>query len=82
MSTLSYVIPSGSFERKEVQLGQLTRTVVITGSYEKVPKNYSVKGFLVGDEVDGKATPVGLLGFLSAIKKGLERSTDIIFFIF
>ena len=79
---LSYVVPSGSFERKEVAVGNLTRTVVIPGSYQPIPKHYSVKGFLLGDEVVGKATPVGLMGFLTAIPKGLEETADIIFFIF
>lgn len=79
---LSYVIPSGSFERKEIAVGNLTRTVVIPGSYQPIAKHYSVRGLLLGDEVTGKATPVGLMGFLSAIPRGLEQTADIIFFIF
>lgn len=82
VSVLSYVIPSGSYEREDVQVGNLTRTVVIPGSFQKIPKNYSLKGFFIGEQIDGKATPVGILGFLSAIPKGLEESGDIIFFIF
>ena len=81
-SLFSYIIPSGSFLREEVQIGELTRTVVIPGSFEKIPKNYSLMGVLVGEEVPGKATPVSILGFLSAIPLGLESSADIIFFIF
>ena len=79
---LSYVIPSGSFEREEIAVGNLTRTVVIPGSYQPIAKHYSVKGLFLGDEVTGKATPVGLMGFLTAIPKGLEQTADIIFFIF
>ena len=30
----------------------------------------------------GKATPVGILGFLTAVPRGMEKSADIIFFIF
>lgn len=82
VSLLSYIIPSGSYQREEVQIGNLTRTVVIPGSFQKTSKNYSLKGFFIGDEVEGKATPVGVLAFLSAIPKGLEQSADIIFFIF
>ena len=81
-SAMSYIIPSGSFERKEVQVGHLTRTVVVPGSYQSIPKNYSVNGLFLGDEVGGKASPVSLMGFLSAIPRGLEQSGDIIFFIF
>ncbi len=79
---LSYVVPSGSFERKELAVGNLTRTVVIPGSYQPIPKHYSFKGLLLGDEVAEKATPVGVMGFLTAIPKGLEETADIIFFIF
>ena len=79
---LSYVVPSGRFQREEITTGNLTRTVVIPGSYQSIPKHYSVKGLFFGDEVVGKATPVGLMGFLTAIPKGLEQTADIIFFIF
>lgn len=81
-SVLSYIIPSGTYKRQEVQVGQLSRTVVVPDSFEQLPKNYSVRGFLVGEEVAGKATPVSIFGFLKAIPKGLEQSADIIFFIF
>ena len=81
-SVFTYIIPSGTFEREEMQIGSLTRTVVIPGSYTSTPKNYSFQGFLFGESVDGKATPVSLLEMLSAIPRGLEQSADIIFFIF
>ncbi|MEZ4979982.1 MAG: Na+/H+ antiporter NhaC family protein [Saprospiraceae bacterium] len=47
-----------------------------------MPKNYSFKGVLIGDEVEGKATPVSILQFLTAVPRGLESTADIIFFIF
>ncbi|WP_372751750.1 YfcC family protein [Labilibaculum sp.] len=81
-SLLSYIVPSGSFEREEIAVGNLSRTEVIPGSYQAIAKHYSIKGFFLGDEVTGKATPVGLMGFLTAIPKGLEQTADIIFFIF
>ena len=34
------------------------------------------------DTVEGKASPVGIHGFLTAIPRGLEAAADIIFFIF
>ena len=79
---LSYVVPSGTFQREEIQVGSLTRTVVVPGSYQPIPKNYSLKGIFLDDDVAGKATPVGLMGFLTAIPRGLEQTADIIFFIF
>ncbi|MFY0652573.1 MAG: YfcC family protein [Cyclobacteriaceae bacterium] len=82
VSLFSYVVPSGSFERKEMEIGTIKRIVVVPGSYKPIPKHYSLKGVFIGDEVEGKATPIGLLGFLSAIPKGLESSAEIIFFIF
>ncbi len=82
MSLLTYVIPSGKYARETKTIGTLERTVVIPGTYEQLPKHFSVKGALIGDEVEGKSTPVGLHGFLTAIPRGLEESADIIFFIF
>lgn len=79
---LSYVVPSGSFQREEITTGNLTRTVVVPGSYQSIPKHYSIKGLFIDDEIVGKATPVGIMGFLTAIPKGLEQTADIIFFIF
>ncbi len=79
---LSYIVPSGSFEREEISIGTMKRTVVVPGSYQPIPKHYSLKGVFLGDEVEGKATPVGVMGFLTAIPKGLEQTADIIFFIF
>lgn len=81
-SLLSYVIPSGTFKREEIKVGHLTRTVVIPGSFERMPKNYTLKGILFGETVEGKANPVSILGLFAAIPKGLEASADIIFFIF
>lgn len=81
-SIFTYIIPSGTYEREEKQIGSLTRTVVIPGTYEELPKHVSARGILLGEEVEGKATPVSITGLLSAIPRGLEESADIIFFIF
>ncbi len=81
-SVLTYVIPSGSYTRESRTYGSLTRTVVIPGTYEKLPKHVSARGAFIGDEAEGKATPVSFLGFLSAVPRGMEGAADIIFFIF
>lgn len=78
----TYFVPSGFYEREQRTYGELTRTVVLPGTYETLPKHFSVKGMLIGDHVDGKATPVSVLGFLSAVPRGMEAAADIIFFIF
>ncbi len=81
-SLLTYVIPSGNYTREERTYGSFTRTVVIPGTFDKLPKHTSPKGALIGDAVEGKASPVSVLGFLSAIPRGMEGAADIIFFIF
>ena len=83
MSVLSWVIPSGAFTREKVKVGVLTKELVVPGSYRTLEKIRSLDGLLLPAEVgDGQAAPVSLLGFLSAIPRGLEQSADIIFFIF
>lgn len=81
-SLLTYLIPSGNYERIEKSYGTMTRTVVVPGSFEQLPKHYSLRGLLIGDESEGAATPVSALGFLSAIPRGMEEAAEIIFFIF
>lgn len=82
MSCLTWIIPSGEYERETRMIGGTERTLVRPGTFTTIPKNYSVRGLTLGDKVDGEATPVGLHGFLTAIPRGLEDSADIIFFIF
>ena len=81
-SLLSYVLPSGEFEREERQIGSLTRTMVIPDTYQPVEKHYSLSALLIPVETEGRAQPVSVLQFLSAIPRGLERTADIIFLIF
>ena len=81
-SLLTYIIPSGEYERQETTIGELTRNVVVPGSFTELPKHISGSGLLVGDQVDGSASPVSFLQFLTAIPRGMESAADIIFFIF
>jgi len=81
-SLLTWVIPSGSYERQEMEVGVGTRNVIIPDSYEEVPKHYSVGAVFAAEAPEGAATPVGIQGFLSAIPRGMEAAADIIFFIF
>ena len=79
---LSYVVPSGIYLRETITIGESTRTVVIPDTYEKLPKQTSFKGVFIGDQADQKASPVSLLGFLTAIPRGMAEVADIIFMIF
>lgn len=81
-SILTYIIPSGNFERTTRSYDGMTQNVVVPNSYEEVPKNYSLKATLLGETVDGKSTPVSLLGLFSAIPKGLGQSAVLVFFVF
>ena len=78
----TWIVPSGQYERETKEIDGHERTLLVPGTFEHLEKNYSVQGLLLGDEIEGKATPVGLHGFLTAIPRGLEAAADIIFFIF
>ena len=84
MSVLSWLVPAGTYTRETVKVGVMTKELVVPGSYQTLEKVRTLGGLLLppGDVGDGQAAPVSLLGFLSAIPRGLEDSADIIFFIF
>jgi len=79
---LSYVVPSGIYQRKTITIGESTSTVVVPGTYEKLPKHISFKGIFIGDRADQRASTVSLLEFLTAIPRGMARVSEIIFMIF
>ena len=81
-SVATWIVPSGEYQREARDFDGLTRNLVIPGTFQPVAKHYSVEGALLGDEVEGRATPVGVMGFLSAVPRGMEAAADIIFFIF
>lgn len=60
----------------------MTQTVVVPNSYKKIPKNYSIKAALIGENIEGKSSPVSVLGVLSAIPKGLGDSAILVFYVF
>ncbi len=82
-SVLTYIIPSGNYEREKKTLanGQ-SKTVVKPGSFTKLSKHISSEGIIIGDSAEGKASPTSILGFLTAVPRGMEQAADIIFFIF
>jgi len=81
-SLATWIVPSGEYDRETRVIEGHERTLLVPGTFEAVPKHFSLKGALLGDEVPGHATPVGLHGFLVAIPRGMEEAADIIFFIF
>ncbi len=81
-SILTYIIPSGEYQREEKTVKNITRNVVVPGSYRTVEKHFSLRGAILGEDVPEKVTPVSLIQFFSAVPRGMEKSADIIFFIF
>ena len=79
---LTYIIPSGSFDRTTRKYGKIEQSVVVPGSYQELPKHFSAKGVFVNEKVEGKASPISLLGLLTAIPKGMQQSAALIFFVF
>lgn len=81
-SLLTYVIPSGSFERNTVKIDGRDRTLIVPGSYKPSEKEITFKSVFLGGISETKANPVSVTGFVSAIPRGLQESADIVFFIF
>lgn len=83
-SLATFVVPSGHYDRVTRDVGGHERTLLVPGTYAPLEKHVTPEGVLLGqgDTPPGKAQPVGLHGFLTAIPRGLEKQADIIFFIF
>ncbi len=79
---LTYIIPSGKFERTTGMVDNVEQTLVLPGSYKEVPKHFSFQGVILGEEVPGKSTPISMLGLFSSIPKGLNSAAALIFFVF
>jgi uncharacterized ion transporter superfamily protein YfcC len=81
-SIMTYIVPSGKFERTTRTVDNVERTLVVPGSYKEIPKHFSLQGVILGDDVPGKSTPIGLLGLFTSIPKGLNSAGALIFFVF
>ncbi len=79
---LTYIVPSGEYNRTTRKVGEVIQTVVVPGSYEKLDKHFSLKGIIFGENLEGKASPTSILGLFTAIPKGLNQSAALIFFVF
>ena len=79
---LTYLVPSGQFQREVKEIDGHKRTLVVPGTYTSIPKHYSLEGVFIGDKKEGHASPASFHGFFSAVPRGMESAADIIFFIF
>lgn len=75
-------MPAGTYQRELRQFGHIQQNMVIPGSYQEFPKNLSLKGVVLVDKVDGKATPVSILGLFTSMPKGMNQAGSLIFFVF
>jgi uncharacterized ion transporter superfamily protein YfcC len=78
---MTYIIPSGMFERVIKKTGNIEQTLVVTGTYKEIPKKISVQGVLLGVEANGFASPTSVLGLFTAIPKGLNEAAALVFFV-
>ncbi len=62
-------------------MNHIEQTMVIPGSYKVLPKHYSIKGLILGEKVDGKASPTSILGLFTSIPKGINQAAALIFFV-
>ncbi|MBT7311613.1 hypothetical protein HN843_07600, partial [bacterium] len=83
-SLLTFVVPSGVYDSETKIVNGHETTLLKPGTFQKLDKHLDAENLLLGKDVEaeGKATPVGLHGFLTAIPRGMEKAADIIFFIF
>jgi len=78
----TWIIPSGSYDRQVKLVEGKERTLLVPGTFKPMEKHMSVENLILGKQEEGKASPVGIKSFLTAIPRGLEKAADIIFFIF
>jgi uncharacterized ion transporter superfamily protein YfcC len=81
-SLLTYSIPSGSYDREKRIIKGIERDIVLPGTYKTLKKTITLNSIFWGTATPEEVAPVSLNGFLSAIPHGMEKSADIIFFIF
>lgn len=68
MAVLSWVIPSGSYDRETIDVNGTSRSVAIDGTYHTVDKS--------------EVMPTGFLGVFAALYQGCVSAADIIFVVF
>lgn len=81
-SILTYIVPSGQYKRTTKTYNQIEQTVIVPGSYQEIPKYFSLIGLVLGVNIEGKASPTSLLGLFSSIPKGMNQAASLIFFVF
>jgi uncharacterized ion transporter superfamily protein YfcC len=81
VGALTYVVPSGMFDRVVKKTGNTEQTFVVPGTFKEIPKHFSVQGTLLGKNVEAFASPTSVLGLFTAIPKGMNQAAALIFFV-
>jgi len=81
-SFLTYIVPSGSFDREKKVIKGVERDIVIPGTYKTYDKTITLNSIFWGNDDPDEISAISFTGFLRAIPRGMEKSADIIFFIF
>jgi uncharacterized ion transporter superfamily protein YfcC len=70
VACLTWIVPSGQFDRQEVTVDGLTKTTIIPGTYHSIPK--------VSEEADLRQ---GLWQIASAPMEGIINAADVVAFV-
>lgn len=70
VALLTWIVPSGSFERQDVQVGSSTRSVTVAGTYSTVDK--------VSEDGDLRQ---GFFDVITAPTRGIQAAVDVVAFI-
>lgn len=79
---LTYIVPSGEYERETVIRDGIEQHMIKPGSYQSLPKQFSIEGVILGKERQGYANPTSVLGLFTSIPKGMNQAASLIFFVF
>ncbi|MDP4109846.1 MAG: YfcC family protein, partial [Bacillota bacterium] len=71
MALLTWVVPSGQYDRKDITVGSTTKSVPVDGTYKQVPKI----------DTEGKDVRQGLFGLFVAPTQGTQKAADVVAFV-
>ena len=75
-AVLTWVVPSGQYQRKTISTAAGEREVAVAGTYEQVDKNYT-------DSETGETVNLGqdIFAVLQAPTKGIQEAADVVAFV-
>lgn len=75
-AVLTWIVPSGQYQRKTISTAAGEREVAVAGTYEQVDKNYT-------DSETGETINLGqdIFAVLQAPTKGIQEAADVVAFV-